>query len=332
MFESLGGHILSVDAKVIRACGCVEDHGRVSFRSPSERETRAHLIHRLVAWHAHGSDLAQVVAHASALPTDALHDFLKADVALRFLPKTLKSCAGADCFSPFRGIAVPRHLHFGPVAGAGPVFPYTGKLITTNKIHGVAQNEPVNVGMGLGGGTHQNYDAALFNPSAEARVAGTASLVSTATGFSTAPAITDTEQVIGTITASGTRAVTEAGLFDASTAAPATTLAAAISSNSATSITLTAALNGTVPYDLEVSDNGTHTQETMIVTAGAATTTPTVTRGARGSTAQAAINNGGYVTGGSGTTGGNAYVLADFAVINLSNGDSLQLTFKLQYT
>src|SRR6266700_1936287 len=55
-----------------------------------------------------------------------------------------------------------------------------------------------------------NTDVALFTESGEARVSGTSSQVTTTT-------TSDTYQVTGTITASTTRAITEAGLSDSST-------------------------------------------------------------------------------------------------------------------
>src|SRR5579885_3631484 len=282
------GLVVKWEATVIRVCGCVEDHGVVAIQHTDPRQHRAVLLDRYLGWHRH-AERAAAKSRVKGLAIPALEQFLKdEEIHGLFRPRPLTLCTRRDsCVSPFRGLP---HPHIG---GGGPVFAYAGKLITTNKLHGVAQTEPIYVGMGLGTGTHQNYDSALFNPSPEARAAGTASLVSTAAGFAAAPAITDTEKIVGTITASAARAVTEAGCFDASAAAPATTLSAAISSATATSISVSAATGFPTSgnYDIEVSD-GTHPAETMTVTAGQGTTTWTVTRGARGSTAQAAINSG----------------------------------------
>jgi hypothetical protein len=72
-----------------------------------------------------------------------------------------------------------------------------GKAIITNRIKG-AGTEPNYVAWGTGAGTAAATDTTLFTESAEARVA-------------------DTYQVIGTMTASAGRTITNAGLLDAST-------------------------------------------------------------------------------------------------------------------
>lgn len=84
-----------------------------------------------------------------------------------------------------------------------------GKDITTNRIKG-SGTEPNYVAWGTGAGTAAAADTTLFTESAEARVSGTSTRVTTST-------TNDTYQVVGTITASATRAITNAGLFDAST-------------------------------------------------------------------------------------------------------------------
>ncbi len=138
----------------------------------------------------------------------------------------------------------------------------------------------------------------------------------------------DTYQVVGTLTASGSLAITNAGLADTSTSAPQTTLSAAVSSATATSISVTSATGfpSTGNYDIQVST------EVMTVTGGQGTTTWTVTRGANGSTALASIANGYTVTGGKSCAGGNLFMKGDFAVINLSSTDTLTLTAKVQYS
>lgn len=85
----------------------------------------------------------------------------------------------------------------------------TGKAITTNRLKG-AGTEPVFVAWGTGAGTAAIADTTLFTESAEARVSGTSTQQTTTT-------TNDTYQVIGTITASAGRTITNAGLFDAST-------------------------------------------------------------------------------------------------------------------
>ena len=66
------------------------------------------------------------------------------------------------------------------------------------------------IGWGTGAGTAAKGDTTLFTEASEARVAGTRS-----TNGSGASA---TFRVVGTITADGTKTITNAGLFDAATA------------------------------------------------------------------------------------------------------------------
>lgn len=89
------------------------------------------------------------------------------------------------------------------------VFTNAGKAITTNRLKG-AGTEPVYVAWGTGAGTAAAADTTLFTESAEARVAG-------ASTQQTTTVTNDTYQVVGTITASAGRTITNAGLFDAST-------------------------------------------------------------------------------------------------------------------
>jgi len=90
------------------------------------------------------------------------------------------------------------------------VYTNAGKAITTNRIKG-AGTEPLFVAWGTGAGTAAATDTTLFTESAEARTSGTSSQQTTTV-------TNDTYQVLGTITATATRAITNAGLFDASSA------------------------------------------------------------------------------------------------------------------
>jgi hypothetical protein len=67
------------------------------------------------------------------------------------------------------------------------------------------------VAWGTGAGTAAVTDTTLFTESAESRTAGTQTQQTTSV-------TNDTYQVVGTITATATRAITNAGVFDASTA------------------------------------------------------------------------------------------------------------------
>lgn len=84
-----------------------------------------------------------------------------------------------------------------------------GRAILTNRIIG-SGTEPKYVAWGTGAGTAAVTDTTLFTESAEARTSGTSTQQTTSV-------TNDTYQVVGTITASATRAITNAGLLDAST-------------------------------------------------------------------------------------------------------------------
>ena len=83
-----------------------------------------------------------------------------------------------------------------------------GKAIVTNRIKG-SGTEPVYVAYGTGAGTTAATDTTLFTETGS-RVSGTSTQQTTSV-------TNDTYQVVGTPTAGGTLAITNAGLFDAST-------------------------------------------------------------------------------------------------------------------
>jgi hypothetical protein len=85
-----------------------------------------------------------------------------------------------------------------------------GKALVTSLILAGGATEPHHVAWGTGAGTAAITDTTLFTESAEARVVGTSTQ-------QTVTVTNDTYQVVGTITASATRAITNAGLFDAAT-------------------------------------------------------------------------------------------------------------------
>ncbi len=84
-----------------------------------------------------------------------------------------------------------------------------GKEIIVDRILG-SGTEPKFVAWGTGAGTAAAADTTLFTESAEARTTGTSSKITTTT-------TNDTYQVVGAITATAGRTITNAGLFDAST-------------------------------------------------------------------------------------------------------------------
>lgn len=84
----------------------------------------------------------------------------------------------------------------------------TGKAIVTNRIKG-AGTEPTYVGWGTGAGTTAATDTTLFTETGS-RVSGTSTQQTTST-------TNDSYQVVATQTAGSSLAITNAGLFDAST-------------------------------------------------------------------------------------------------------------------
>ena len=82
----------------------------------------------------------------------------------------------------------------------------TGKAVVTNRIKG-SGTEPSYVAWGTGAGTTALTDTTLFTETGT-RVSGTSTQQTTTT-------TNDTYQVVGTQTAGGALAITNAGLFDA---------------------------------------------------------------------------------------------------------------------
>ena len=174
--------------------------------------------------------------------------------------------------------------------------------------------------------TAANSDVALFAETAEARVTGTSSIVTTTTA-------SDTYQVVGTLTASGSRAVTEVALFDSTTKPTGNTVAAGGVVGSSVSTTLN---TGTTFSP----GNNNYIQirtEVMQVTAGSGSTALTVVRAQNGSSAISTIATSDIVTpgnipGSTAITGGSTLAHYDFAVINLATNDTLQSTCQVQFT
>ena len=195
-----------------------------------------------------------------------------------------------------------------------------------------SQAEPKILGWGTGGvGTGSPYAAAktnvaAFSEAAETRVTGTSSTQATNLAG-------DTYQVVGTITSQSSQTITELFLSDSATKPFSTTVAGGTVIGSASGTTLTAAAAYTPA-------NGTYMQvdtEVMQVTAGAGTTSLTVTRGQNGSSAISTISDGDDVTcgnpppPGSGTGTGNLFVHASFAGLPLNAGDSLAATVQVAF-
>lgn len=189
------------------------------------------------------------------------------------------------------------------------------------------------MGWGTGGvGTGSPYtaaktDVAAFAEASESRVAGASSQVTTTY-------TNDTYQVVGTITANGTKTIAEVLLSDSATKPFSTTVASGggtvIGSSSNTSMNVAAsytpANNTYVQVDTEV----------MQVTAGTGTTSLTVTRAQNGSTAISTIAASDVVTLGNAAGGATAnatmFVHASFSGLPLSSGDSLSSTVTVAFS
>ena len=202
-----------------------------------------------------------------------------------------------------------------------------GREVITGRMKGATptQVEPNVIAWGIPSAqfTSAVSDVALFAETAEARVTGTSSFVTTTT-------TNDTYQVVGTLTASASRAVTEVALADSTTKPTGSTVTGGTAVGSAVGTTLTTAGNVTATT-IQVRT------EVMTVTAGSGTSSLTVTRGANGSTAIATIASSDVVTPGNipgvtTITGGTLLAHYDFAVINLNSGDTLQSTVQVKFT
>lgn len=86
----------------------------------------------------------------------------------------------------------------------------TGKAQIIDALNGGTHTAPQHVGWGTGAGTAGATDTTLFTEASETRVSGTKSIVTTTVA-------NDTYQVVATITADGSKTITNAGLFDAVT-------------------------------------------------------------------------------------------------------------------
>lgn len=85
-----------------------------------------------------------------------------------------------------------------------------GKAQMIDALNGGSHTAPQHVGWGTGAGTAAATDTTLFTEASETRVSGTKTIETTTVA-------NDTYQVVATITADGSKTITNAGLFDAST-------------------------------------------------------------------------------------------------------------------
>lgn len=90
------------------------------------------------------------------------------------------------------------------------LIPTIGLQRIINALNGGSHTPPQHIGWGTGTTAPAAGNTALQTPASEARVSGTRSIVTTNVA-------NDTYQVVATITATGTKTISEAGLFDALT-------------------------------------------------------------------------------------------------------------------
>jgi hypothetical protein len=209
-----------------------------------------------------------------------------------------------------------------------------GREILVNRLGANAGSfsEPKQLGWGTGGiaggpFTAATTDVGMFQEAAEARVTGTASVVTTTT-------TNDTYQVVGTITSASAQTISEV-LLSPESSKPVTAAVAAggvVGSNSATTLNTAATFTPGNNSYLQVRT------EVMQVTAGSGSTALTVVRGANGSTAISSIAAADIVTAGNApgstvVTNGDMFLHASFIPgLALNNGDSLQSTVQLKVT
>ena len=215
---------------------------------------------------------------------------------------------------------------------------FPGRSLLCNRLKG-NMTEPLNIGWGIGTVTGAaNSDVALFAPAGEARTAGASTAITTSF-------LADTYQVTGSITATAAKSITEVGLYDTTTLAATSTLAASMTA-SVLSVTLGATIGPTAGNFYAQVNN-----ECLLVTGGQNTSVWTVTRAQFNSAAAiqasgSAITVGGdggahasFAVGGQTTTvayqtsfGGDMFAHADFNVVALNSGDSILFTITDQFS
>jgi hypothetical protein len=175
----------------------------------------------------------------------------------------------------------------------------------------------LNIAIGQGTETAAATDMALsyeITSNGGARGAATASQVTTTV-------TNDTAQLQKTFTVTAAFAVTEEGIFDSASSPTVTTLASAVTTTGQTAWTVTSG-TGIANNDFIQIGN-----EIVQVTAGGGTTSLTVSRAQKGTTASTYTNGTGLTD--FTAAGGNMLAKQSFAVINLSANDSIQVTHKV---
>lgn len=180
-------------------------------------------------------------------------------------------------------------------------------------------------GLNPSGATAAVSDVALFKEAPEARVTGTASVVTTTT-------TNDTYQVVGTMTCTqgGGETIAECCIADSTTKPATTTWSTAPSTTSGTTGTLTSN-TGFASSEL-IQDQDGEVMNTGTDSSGSLTG---MTRGANGSTATTSANGNQVTLGagpGSSVTGGNLLMHASFSGLPLNNNDSIAFTIQIKWT
>lgn len=210
----------------------------------------------------------------------------------------------------------------------------SGKTILWKRMKGQG-TEANNIGWGdavspVTGSANSNVN--MFKPQTEARTVGSSSL-------GTSAQLGDIYIVIGTITCTNAgKTITEAGLFDTTTASPLTTVAVSMTAAQTTISIGTATGITSGNYYAQVEN------ETILV-AGAAATSLTITRGRLGSTSAAHASGVAFSVGGDGgasgsgatseqtatvgaAQGGSIFAHADFGGISLNVNDAIAFTWQ----
>lgn len=192
----------------------------------------------------------------------------------------------------------------------------TGSAKIISSIFGSTVANPKYIAWGTGSGTALLTNQALFGEAPQdGRATGTISTISTNVA-------NDTIQVVGTLTASSNKTITNFGIYDSSTL-PATYVLQTAINSSTTNIISFVPIYGTTPsypFNVQIAN------EVVSVTSSAGTNMWNVTRGVGGTIKYPSIAATTPIT----TVSGNLYGIADVESLELNSGDSVTITFEIQ--
>lgn len=287
-----GSRLISFEAVVTRADGRVENIGLIDHSHPWLISEKL-----LKAW-------CHVEEHL-----ENLLDLHRRKVpGAQVIPTGSASIAGGKSvyagLSEGSGQVVPKYIAFGT---GNPDGTRITALVTDLGLAGE---------IGAPGGVNKNIGQS-------ARVTGTPSLV-------TVTNLSDTLQIVGTITAGAALAIVEAGLFDTSPFPYCSTVA----TQGVLSGTGTGTFTVTSSSGLPTASTNYQIEQEVFTATSSGTTITITARGANGSSAAAHANGSNIQVVSAAGTGGGGLCAAkgDFAVINLATLDTLQLTGKVQFT